>query len=448
MITKQDFLNEMKQLLSPSEFDDFFHAIAQSDKKGLAINLDKMDEADFLANFDYSLNKLPYGNACYLLNTDAKTGGEILHKAGAFYLQEPSAMIPGILLPLKDGDVVLDACASPGGKTFQIARRLNGTLLSNEIDYSRAKVLLSNVERLGLKNVIVANFSTEELAKHYPNKFDCVLIDAPCSGEGMFRKEEYAITQWSKDYVSQCAKMQEEIIRNIDKTLKKGGLLVYSTCTFSLEENEKNVAKIVDMGYEIVDAGNIQGESNGISIADYNTQLCKRFYFHKAYGEGQFVALLKKIKPTDVIHKNERAVEKIGNSYKKLVMDFLHQHTTDKLVSTVENNLYIKNDAVYFCPNASLLIRGNQILSYGVKLGNVIKNRFEPCHNLFTAFGKDFKTKIELNKSEIDKYLKGETLNTDVDNCWCVVQFKGVVLGGGKIVGGIIKNHYPKGLRS
>lgn len=448
MEIKQDFFDKMKNILSPKEFGDFCSALNKPFKKGLAINFQKIGEKDFLDNFNHDISPLPYGNGCYVVDTDDKLGNEILHRAGAYYLQEPSAMIPGIVLPVKDGDLVLDACASPGGKTFQIAKRLNGTIVSNEIDFSRAKTLLSNVERLGLDNVIVTNFTTDDLARLYANKFDCVLIDAPCSGEGMFRKEEFAISQWSKEYVGQCVKMQNEIIHNIDKTLKTGGFLVYSTCTFSVEENEMNVAKIVDLGYEIVDIGRIAGESNGINLDGYSTELCKRFYFHKSFGEGQFVAVLRKLAPNSTSHKRERMVEGIGNSYKKLVTEFVTQFTNGQLLSKLQNNLYMKNDAVYYCSNASLIVRVNGVLSYGVKLGNIVKNRFEPCHNFFTAFGNYFNEKIKLSKKDAEKYLKGETLPTNCNNGWCVLTYLGVVLGGGKIVNGIVKNHYPKGLRT
>ena len=263
----------------------------------------------------------------------------------------------------------------------------------------------------------------------------------------MFRKEDYAREQWSKEYVLQCANMQNEIIRNINQTLKTGGYLVYSTCTFSIEENEMNVAKLVDMGYEIVDIGTIAGESKGVKIDKYNTDLCKRFYFHKAFGEGQFVALLKKTAQTETSHRKERIIKKVGNSYRKLVVDFVCENADEQLQKLIENNLYAKNDAIYYTKNAELLVRDNAVLSYGVKLGNIVKGRFEPCHNLFTAFGNYFNKQIDVNKKDADKYLKGETLASTLDNGWCVVTYLGVVLGGGKIVNGIVKNHYPKGLR-
>lgn len=442
-----DFLNRMKTMLG-DEYGEFLHALKLEHKKGLVVNNLKVDEKIVKKSLSGKIDKLPYGRGCYILNSDEKLGSTILHKAGAFYLQEPSAIVPGIVLPLKKGDVVLDVCASPGGKTFNIARREDATILSNEIDYSRAKTLLSNVERLGLTNVMVSNFSSQELSSLFPYQFDAVIIDAPCSGEGMFRKEDYAIEQWSLDYVNKCAEMQKEIIQNIDTTLKCGGYLVYSTCTYSLEENEKNIALLVDMGYEIVDIGQMAGASNGVKLDAYNTNLCKRFYPHKSFGEGQFVALLRKVKQDEIVHKKKYNIAPIGNFNKKLVLAGLKSVVDKELLEKLENSMYEKNDGVFYCPNAELLVKDKKILSYGVKLGNIIGNRFEPCHNMFTAFSSHFVNQIEVDDEGATKYLRGETLNTESVTGWCVVKFKDVALGGGKVVNGVIKNHYPKGLRN
>lgn len=440
---KEEFLKRMKSILPEEEYGKFLRALNQPYKRGLVLNKKKLSEEKLEQT--YSLKKLPYGDACYEVGGEL-LGGEIFHRAGAFYLQEPSAMIPGIVLPLKNGDKVLDMCAAPGGKTFQIARRLNGTLVSNEIDYARAKILLSNVERLGLSNTIVTNFSPKELSELYPSKFDCVLVDAPCSGEGMFRKEEYAQEQWTPEYTKKCAQMQQEILDCADKTLKDGGYLVYSTCTFSTEENEENIKMLIDKGYELVDVGDIAGQSPAAKLDDCDTSFCKRFYFHNSFGEGQFVGVLKKCAKSDPNHIKERQIEKLGNSYKKLVVEFLTNYTMG-LTNQIEDKLVAQNDAIYYSPDPSLLTRSKGVISYGVKLGVIVKNRFEPCHNLWTAFGEYFKTKVELKLSDAQKYLKGEAISKDVPNGWCAVVFDSVVLGGGKVVNGLVKNHYPKGLR-
>ncbi len=440
---KEEFFERMKSILPQDEYGQFLRAIKEPYKRGLVLNKAKLSEEKL--EHTYKLTKLPYGDACYLLEEEA-LGGEIFHRVGAFYLQEPSAMIPGIVVPVKNGDRVLDMCSAPGGKTFQIARRLNGTLVSNEIDYQRAKILLSNVERLGLNNTIVTNFSPKELSQLYPSKFDCVLVDAPCSGEGMFRKEEYATEQWTVEYVDRCAKMQQEILLCADKVLKDGGYLVYSTCTFSTEEDEENIKMLTQMGYELVGVGEIAGQSPAVQLEDCDTSFCKRFYFHHSYGEGQFVGVLKKCTTSDPVHSKDRPIERLGNAFKKLVGEFLNTYTNG-LLGKIENNLVAKNDAIYYSPDPSLLVKSNNIMSFGVKLGVVVKNRFEPCHNLWTAFGDKFKTKVELNKTDAERYLKGEAISKEAPNGWCAVSFDDVILGGGKVVDGLVKNHYPKGLR-
>lgn len=443
---KEDFLKRMKELLN-GEYEQFVESFSLPIKRGLVINNLKVDKNIFLRECGYNLKPLIFDENCFEMLGNEKVGSDIFHHCGAFYMQEPSAMLPGLVLPVKKGDVVLDVCAAPGGKTFQIAKRLDGTLFSNEIDFSRAKVLSSNIERLGLKNVLVGNFDSKELSKFFPNKFDAVIVDAPCSGEGMFKREDKAVEQWSNDYVKVCANRQLEILTNVDKTLKENGYLLYSTCTFSIEENEEIVSKLVDLGYTIIDVGEIPNSSNGIKVEGYETEKCKRFYPHKNGGEGQFLCLLKKVNSEIPSYKKEKPIQKLTSNEFKIIESFLKQNLLD-----CENfklpNLIKKNDAVFYCPNIQIAFDHPKILSYGVKLGVLTNNRFEPSHNLFTAFGEYFKLKIELDKDNAQKYLSGQTIETDLTNGWCVLNFNNCSLGGGKIVNGVIKNHYPKGLRT
>jgi len=442
MELNKDFLSSMKGLLSKEEYVKFVESYQTSQKRGLVINNIKIDNDTFINEFEQELTNLEFDKNCYMLNSDEKLGNSVLHKIGAFYLQEPSAMLPALLLPIKDEDIVLDVCASPGGKSFQIARRLNGILVSNEIDFERAKKLQSNIERLGVRNAIITNFDSEGLKKNYPNCFDCVLVDAPCSGEGMFRRDEFARNQWSKNLVDEMASLQFEILTNVDKTLKSGGYLIYSTCTFSLEENEQNVAKLVDLGYEIKRLPNIKGAVNGVKIKGYNTDFAKRVYPHNDLGEGQFVCLLQKCAESE--GQSKKFEISLNVHEKKVVEEFLNKNLV--LDFDIDKHIVIKDKQVYYCENKNL-IRKTNIMNYGVKLGELEKNRFEPHHNLFTAFGNAFKVKIELDKEQTIKFLQGQTLTTDMANGWCALSYKGCCFAGGKIVNGMIKNHYPKGLR-
>lgn len=447
LVMINEFLNKMRQVLNDDEFEEFNLSLSNPPKRGLVFNNLVMDKNDFLNNFKYNLEKLSYDEDCYILNSEDKMGGDIFHHLGAIYMQEPSAMIPGFCLPLKKGDIVLDACASPGGKTFQIAKKLDGVLISNEIDFERAKILNANVERLGLKNVIVTNFDAVSIAKNYPNKFDCVLVDAPCSGEGMFRKEDKAVTRWSQEYVELCAERQKEILLNYDKALKQGGYLMYSTCTYSIEENEEVVAFLVDLGYKIVDIGFIEGATDGLQYKDYDTKLCKRFYPHKSKGEGQFVCLLQKICENDencVYVRTGRF--KIGATEYKLLMQFFKDNFENGVFDEIKENLIQKGENIYYVKDKSLIVDESKIINYGVRLGSVVKNRFEPHHNLFKSFNR-FLRKVDLIKIEAIDYLKGNTIDVEMENGWCVVSYLNAPLGGGKIVNGMLKNHYPKGLR-
>ena len=442
MELSNDFLISMKEVLDEKEYDLFIESLSQKPSRGLVINNLKVDKSIFLQAFEQKLKSLPFDEYCFKLETEEKLGNSLLHKAGAFYLQEPSAMLPALSLPLKAGDLVLDVCASPGGKSFQIAKRLDGVIVSNEIDFERAKKLQSNLERLGVKNSIITNFTSEDLAKNYPNSFDCLIVDAPCSGEGMFRRDEVARRQWSKSLVEAINKIQFEILNNVDSCLKEGGYLVYSTCTFSLEENEKVVAHLVDLGYKIQTLPQIAGAVDGVKIAGYDTQMAKRIYPHNKLGEGQFVCLLKKLKNCTGQVKGYQIKPNVNEQ--KLVEEFFSVNLD--IAFDFKKEIVIKDKIVYFCPDKNL-IRKINIINYGVKLGSIEKNRFEPHHNFFTAFGKNFKRKLNLSEVDTLKIMQGQTINSSCPNGWVALAYKGCYFAGGKAVNGIVKNHYPKGLR-
>lgn len=444
----EEFLNRMKKILNSDEYNKYLLSLNEPIKRGLVFNSVKMDRQTFLDNVDLNLKELPFNSDCFLLTDEQKVGGNAFHIGGAFYMQEPSAMLAGLLLPIKSGDVVLDACASPGGKTFQLSKRIKqGSLVANEIDFSRAKILESNLERLGV-NAIITNCSSEELSEIYKNTFDAILVDSPCSGEGMFRKEEQAITRWSEEYVNVCAKRSFEILTNIDKTLKAGGYLMYSTCTFSLEENEYVVKKLVDIGYEIIELPKIEGAVDGVKIEGYHTEYGKRFYPHLQLGEGQFICLLKKLSENPFSYKPKKLKDKLTATEEKLVFDFHKKNMINGEFEKIKEQLIKRNDCVFVCPNINLMQDNKKIFGLGRFIGEIRKNRFEPQHNIFINYSASFINKLELNKTELDEYLKGNTLQVELSNGYCAVYYCGCPIGGGKVVDGILKNHYPKGLRT
>lgn len=433
----------MKDLLP--DYDEFIKSYAQSPVKSFFINTNKITEADFLTRCDWDIQKCANG---FVINNDIKVGKTPEHHAGMIYMQELSAMMPVNFLPLKDSDWVIDLCASPGGKSIQVANKIpKGVLVSNEIVKSRANILKSNVERMGLKNVIITNNEPKAFEKCFGGIFDAVVVDAPCSGEGMFRKDENAYLNWSQENVEACAIRQNAILETANKLLKQNGYLLYSTCTFSLEEDERVVADFCSRhNYEIIPLS-YEGSVNGFKIGDFNTQHTLRFYPHKFKGEGQFVAILKKLEACDSFIHNKiyfKPLHKFPTEFKNF-KTFCEQNLNyyeDILEKTIYNN-----NIIYYVTDKQIVESGVNLVNCGVVLGEMIKGRFEPSHNLVMCFGYRFNNCLDLNEQDAYKFLKGETLACDLVD-YVAVSYKGVILGFGKASNGVLKNHYPKGLRN
>lgn len=440
----EKFKQRMKTLLK-EDYEAFIANYDEPPKKSFFINTNKISEQDFLTLCDFKIEKRAFG---YRLLEDIKIGKTPEHHAGMIYMQELSAMMPVNFLPLNNGDVVLDLCASPGGKSIQVANKLqNGFLVSNEIVKSRAFVLQSNIERMGLTNVCVTNNSPNELEKLFQGMFDAIVVDAPCSGEGMFRKEEQAWLNWSQENVEACAIRQLAILESANNMLKNNGYLLYSTCTFSVEEDEMVIAKFCEKhNYDILPL-NYEGAIHGERVLNCDTDKTLRFYPHKFDGEGQFVALLQK--KENSINRIEQ--KKILNDLSKCKFEYniFNDFCKANLYNyeDIINNAIINNRIIYYTKNKAIAKSGVNLVNCGVVLGEIVKDRFEPNHNLFTCFGKRFKKIINLTKQEIEKFLNGETINYDIDG-YVAVSFNGVIVGFGKGSQGIIKNHYPKKLRN
>ena len=432
MNINQVFLDRMKSILG-DEFEDFNASLNLPIQKSIYVNENKISVEKFKCVADFKLDQIPYEKAGFYVDNE-KRGRHILHHAGAFYMQEPSAMFTINSIKFNGDEKVLDMCAAPGGKTIQIANRIpNGVLISNEYVKSRAEILFSNVERMGLKNVIITNETPANLAEAYGDCFDVVVVDAPCSGEGMFRRGEEVTEQWYPEINEMCAMRQLEILEHADKTLKQGGRLIYSTCTYSVLENENVVRKFLKKhNYELV---NIDVNlPRGIDMPE-----AVRLYPHKVKGEGQFVAVLKKLEDN-----NNPCSTNLKLTNSKITNEF------------IKNNLLTHFECVeyksysYFTPNKNMVKKHLNYVSIGVRLGKVISNRFEPHHNLFTAFGNDFKLKLNLNVEDprVKKYLRGETLDVCLDEGFGAFIIEGCALGGFKISKDKFKNFYPKGLRN
>ena len=444
MILPENFTQRMINMLE-GEYDAFISALENEPiRAGIRINTLKENAQNaVLAEFG-ELEPVQWCKTGYFADKSELSGNHPYHAAGLLYFQEPSAMSVVEGLPVDEGDFVLDLCAAPGGKSTQAAAKLNGTglLVSNEIVRKRAEILSGNIERMGIKNAVVTNESPEKLAKKYPSFFDKIIIDAPCSGEGMFRKEPQAVTEWSVEHTNSCAARQKNIIDSAVKMLRGGGYIIYSTCTFAPVENEQVVSYILDnYNFELCEIPELAMLSNGVpEWSDGNAELTKtkRIFPHREKGEGHFIALLKNLDDTPSIRpliKPQKVDLKFYREFEKSALNF-----------ELQGNFTLFGDNLYLVPDG-IDIDGIKVIRAGLHLGVMKKNRFEPSHAMAMAFPKKyFKNIAEYGIDDANKYLCGEVLSCS-EKGWCAVAYNGFVLGWGKADGSVIKNHYPKGLR-
>lgn len=420
----EKFIDRMKAELKDG-FADFLASYEFPPKKGIRINSLKISTESFARISPFSLTPVPWEENGFYVEEE-KTGRHPYYFAGLYYPQEPSAMKVAPLLEVKPGDKVLDLCSAPGGKGTRLAEYLkgDGIIVLNEYVSSRAKILSSNVERTGIQNAVVTNESPETLAKKFPSYFDKILIDAPCSGEGMFKKnEEEAISNWSEENVKLCAERQKKILADGAKMLKGGGTLVYSTCTFSREEDEEQVEDFLK------------------EHSDFTLVKEEKLYPHTVKGEGHFIAVLKK--NGDECGTVKAFKYKTDKRDEEKFLSF-----ADKFTSKKFNNLYRVKDTLYSLPEGVFDFKGLNAVRVGVRLGEFVKDRFEPSHSLAMCLKRDeIKNFVSVDCRTALKYLAGETLASDNSNGWCVVGTDDYPLGIGKISCGTVKNHYPKGLR-
>ena len=421
--------------------------------------------------------KVPWCDNGYFLNADdfneIRPGKHPLHEAGAYYIQEPSAMAPVAYMDIRPGDRVLDLCASPGGKSTQIAALLRGEgiLVSNEIMPDRAKILSENIERMGVRNALVISEDPRNISDRFYGFFDKILVDAPCSGEGMFRRSETAINEWSPENVANCAKRQEWILDEAAKMLRENGTLCYSTCTFSKEENELQIVNFLERHEEfsLGEMTQFDGMRQGFAAGEYES-VGVRIFPHEANCEGHYLCKLvkkRRMSGQESGCHEEDAVNKVmplggfePELSKKDAADLKEMYKFFDETFSEESDFkeYIKErkitrfkDRVYLLPKECPKLDGLKVLRPGLHLGTILKNRFEPGHALAKCLScYDVKRAciLEPDGDEAKKYIAGETFNFDGDLPGWYVVFAGIYpLGWGKLTNSIMKNHYPKGLR-
>ena len=423
----QKFLERMQMQLG-EEYPAFLESLERPRAVALRMNPLKGNAPAL----PFVLEPVPWEETGFYYDPDSRPGLHPFHEAGVYYLQEASAMAPVALLDPQPGERVCDLCAAPGGKTTQIAARMagRGFLLCNEINPKRSKILSRNIERMGVANALVTNEHPGNLAEKYAGFFDRVLVDAPCSGEGMFRKEEAAVTDWSPETVTMCADRQREILRSAVKLLKPGGRLVYSTCTFAPEENEQVIEWLLEQFPEFTPEE---------IPAPWFTEGMKgtyRLWPHKLLGEGHFAAVLRK-----TAGEESSCLEEGSQKLPKQWLEF----AKDMQIELPEGKAVMFGTSLYWAPAEMPALRGVKVLRPGLELGDVKKDRFEPAHAL-ALWLKESAAMQNLEGDEIKKYLHGDVLPSEQKG-WCLVTTGGFSIGWGKADGAVLKNHYPKGLR-
>lgn len=443
----KEFLSRMSQLLNSEELIVFTNEYKKPSYVGVRVNTLKCSRDKFMRLCSLKEDDVtPFCNVgFYLKDKDSLNGNHPLHHAGAFYFQEPSAMSAATLLNPQEGDKVLDLCAAPGGKSTQLAAKLHNTGLiwSNEIVHSRANILLSNFERMGIKSGVVSSADPETLCTALEGYFDKIMVDAPCSGEGMIRRDPKALEEWSIEHTLSCAVRQLKILESAKKALKPGGIMVYSTCTFSREENEGVIETFLkeNPDFELMDCCENFGRPTLSGKA-------RRIYPMDG-GEGHFAAKLRKKEDASCFSVNTS----VSPTAEKLIPSVVKEFFEDNFIDTSEyKKLYVKDDKVYVLPPVCPELKGLKAIRAGVFAGTIKKNYFEPAHALFMAADyKNVKRKLDLKISDprVAKFLRGEEIPTEPEvKGYTALCIEGIITGFGKASGGMLKNKYPKGLRN
>ena len=473
-----EFEKKMKAFLG-NEWDDFLYSYDNNRFQALRFNTLKVQSPEermrILKVLGISSDKrVSWANEAYYFDENVRPGKHPYHEMGLYYIQEPSAMSAAALLAPKPGMRVLDLCAAPGGKSTQLATYLGdrGLLVSNEINTQRSRILSQNIERMGIKNAIVTNEDSFVLASHFPGLFNAIQVDAPCSGEGMFRKLPEAIEQWSIENVAICAARQKEILDNAAVMLKPGGVIVYSTCTFSKEENEDVIEYFLERH------------------PDFTLEEMERFWPHKVDGEGHFVAKLvrrgsvnepgadydvcedscNKVEDTGLKADGKTKKNKNSKNRKnetkpaltkenmKLLTEFLDETISEDMAAWIKNSrLIMFGEQLYRLPDMEVDIKGLKVQRAGLHIGEFKKQRFEPSHSLALALKlNDAKNLVKLtcDNPQTIGFFNGQSVvlsdeqTAECKKGWALVCVDGYTAGWGKVNGTQVKNHYPKGLRN
>ena len=465
----QSFLDSMKEILG-EDYEAFLAGFDGQRQYGLRVNTLKMNLEEFERIAPFHLKKVPWISNGYFYEAEDVPAKHPFYSAGLYYLQEPSAMTPASRLKVQPGERVLDLCAAPGGKATELGAALQGEglLVANDINTARARALLRNLELFGISNSFVTNEPPHVLAERFPEFFHKIMVDAPCSGEGMFRKNPAVVDSWQEKGPEYFSKLQREIIVQAADMLLPGGMMFYSTCTFSPLENEKTITHLLkerpDM--EVIPMEDYEGFAEGLTsyrgeVFDESCKLCRRIWPHKMSGEGHFMALLHKKNGTPQQVQQTVSQSSIWwkkckglNKEQKAAAEDFFSHVN---IAYDEKRIDVRGDNLYYLPAPQYDGRGLHFLRNGLFMGEFKKKRFEPSQPFALALhAQDFDQVLDFSADDerLSRYLRGETL--DVSDLiagekkrkgWQLVMVAGHPLGFGKLVNNNLKNKYPAGWR-
>lgn len=499
------FLDSIREILK-DEYEDFLAGYDEKRRYGLRVNTSKITLEEFERISPFHLKKIPWIDNGYFYQEEDHPAAHPFYAAGLYYLQEPSAMTPASRLSVEPGDRVLDLCAAPGGKATALGAKLqggvdervasvdktagmggdSGLLVANDINTARARALLRNLELFGMHNVMVLNEAPYALVPRFPEYFDKIMVDAPCSGEGMFRKNPAVMEAWLEKGPEYFSKLQKEIIVHAADMLSPGGKMFYSTCTFSPLENEAVITHLLKERPDmyVIPMEDYEGFSQGLlhfEEFEFNPecQMTRRIWPHKMSGEGHYLALLQKEgkKPDRVFEQTEetRKRPKKNKKNKKAsasrkaggsgLMTKEQKEALRLFLSSVEEGFWkldsdhveIRQDKVYYVPQKNYDGKGMHFLRNGVYLGDLKKKRFEPSEPFALALRRDTFSQtlnLSLEDDRLEKFLRGESFPVTEDDLegqskdgWYLVTVEGYPLGFGKLSGKTLKDHYPSGWR-
>ena len=455
----ESYLSELNGLIGKEETEQYLSAMERPYVQALRVNTLKTDPQTLRGLFpaDCLQENVPWcGTGIYLSDQAPAMSGSPYYAAGLYYLQEPSAMAPASFLPVEPGDRVLDLCAAPGGKTTALGAKLQraGFLLANDISPSRAQALIKNIELFGIPNAVVTAEAPYKLAPVFRGWFDKVLVDAPCSGEGMFRKDPTIIRSWEQYGSAYYGKLQREILPYAAEMTASGGILLYSTCTYSTYEDEEVIAEFLDAhpDWTLLDLPKTGGIQDGFPVGGRQDLVkCARFWPHQVRGEGHFAALLQRNGEitAETEHEFTAVREQIPEAFSSWEKENLRQSWKSVLPTDVR--IQQSGDRVYAMLLDRDRMKGLRVLSPGLLLGEVRHDRFEPSQSFAMVLQEEHVQRaVDLRQQEekdTNRYLKGETLTGDYPDGWILMTYDGYALGWGKSRGGTVKNKYQRGWR-